>query len=137
MKISWFFIEPDIFYMKNTPRVSGSLYLSLTLNAVQFVYMEKIRSIIDIWFSHFFLHYNESFFKGVKSYYSVFKYECCVEKYPFVMFEIHIVRRTLYFVVNLIFPCILISLMTILGFSLPPDSGEKIGLGKKNKRIIQ
>ena len=45
------------------------------------------------------------------------------------MFEIHLVRRTLYFVVNLIFPCILISFMTILGFSLPPDSGEKIGLG--------
>ena len=44
------------------------------------------------------------------------------------MFEIHLVRRTLYFVVNLIFPCILISFMTILGFSLPPDSGEKIGL---------
>lgn len=51
--------------------------------------------------------------------------------YAFFSFkEIHIVRRTLYFVVNLIFPCILISFMTILGFSLPPDSGEKIGLGK-------
>lgn len=44
------------------------------------------------------------------------------------MFEIHLRRRTLYFVVNLIFPCILISFMTVLGFSLPPDSGEKIGL---------
>jgi nicotinic acetylcholine receptor len=30
--------------------------------------------------------------------------------------------------VNLIFPCVLISFMTVLGFSLPPDSGEKIGL---------
>ena len=47
------------------------------------------------------------------------------------MFEMHLVRRTLYFVVNLIFPCILISFMTILGFSLPPDSGEKIGLGNE------
>lgn len=46
------------------------------------------------------------------------------------MFEIHLVRRTMYFLVNLIFPCILISSMTVLGFSLPPDSGEKVGLGK-------
>jgi nicotinic acetylcholine receptor len=45
------------------------------------------------------------------------------------MFEIHIRRRTLYFEFNLIFPCILISFMSLLGFSLPPDSGEKIGLG--------
>ncbi len=45
------------------------------------------------------------------------------------MFEIHIRRRTLYFVFNLIFPCILISLMSLLGFLLPPDSSEKIGLG--------
>jgi nicotinic acetylcholine receptor len=44
------------------------------------------------------------------------------------MFEIHLRRRTLYFVFNLIFPCVLISFMSLLGFSLPPDSGEKIGL---------
>lgn len=44
------------------------------------------------------------------------------------MFTIHIRRRTLYFVFNLIFPCILISFMSVLGFSLPPESGEKIGL---------
>ena len=67
--------------------------------------------------------------KAVTSYSKTIVYECCVEKFPFVMFEIHIRRRTLYFVVNLIFPCILISFMTVLGFSLPPDSGEKIGLG--------
>jgi len=46
------------------------------------------------------------------------------------MFEIHLGRRTMYFLVNLIFPCILISFMTVLGFTLPPDSGEKVGLGK-------
>ena len=66
--------------------------------------------------------------KEVKSYVNIHKYECCEEKYPFVMFEIHLDRRTMYFVVNLIFPCILIYFMTVLGFSLPPDSGEKIGL---------
>lgn len=44
------------------------------------------------------------------------------------MFIIHLRRRTLYFIINLIFPCLLISFMSVLGFLLPPDSGEKIGL---------
>lgn len=65
---------------------------------------------------------------NVLSYSEAIKYECCPTKYPFVMFVIHIRRRTLYFIFNLVFPCVLISLMSILGFCLPPDSGEKIGL---------
>ena len=71
----------------------------------------------------------EWFLKDITSYSESISYDCCPEKYPFVMFEIHIRRRTLYFVFNLIFPCILISLMSLLGFLLPPDSSEKIGLG--------
>ena len=31
---------------------------------------------------------------------------------------------------NLIVPCVLISSMALLGFTLPPDSGEKLTLGK-------
>ena len=56
------------------------------------------------------------------------KYECCPAIYPFVMIVMHLRRRTLYFIFNLVFPCILISFMCILGFTLPPDSGEKISL---------
>lgn len=67
-------------------------------------------------------------FSDVLSYSEALKYECCPTEYPFVMFIIHIRRRTLYFIFNLVFPCILISMMSILGFCLPPDSGEKIGL---------
>ncbi|CAM4750927.1 unnamed protein product [Rotaria magnacalcarata] len=56
------------------------------------------------------------------------KYECCPTVYPFVLFTVQIRRRTLYYVVNVVVPCVLISFMTLLGFVLPPDSGEKISL---------
>lgn len=47
-----------------------------------------------------------------------------------VTFAIIIRRRTLYYFFNLIVPCVLIASMALLGFTLPPDSGEKLSLGK-------
>ena len=46
-------------------------------------------------------------------------------------------RRTLYYFSNLIVPCLLISSMAILGFTLPPDSGEKLGLGMQINNKMQ
>ncbi|XP_066596793.1 neuronal acetylcholine receptor subunit alpha-7 [Prorops nasuta] len=57
------------------------------------------------------------------------KYQCCPEPYVDVTFTIQIRRRTLYYFFNLIVPCVLISSMALLGFTLPPDSGEKLTLG--------
>ncbi|KAJ8985839.1 hypothetical protein NQ317_006210 [Molorchus minor] len=56
-------------------------------------------------------------------------YVCCPEPYVDVTFTIQIRRRTLYYFFNLIVPCVLISSMALLGFTLPPDSGEKLTLG--------
>ena len=56
-------------------------------------------------------------------------YECCPEPYVDITFTIKIRRRTLYYFFNLIVPCVLISSMALLGFTLPPDSGEKLTLG--------
>ncbi|XP_054718543.1 neuronal acetylcholine receptor subunit alpha-7-like [Uloborus diversus] len=56
-------------------------------------------------------------------------YSCCPEPYVDITFSIHIRRRTLYYGFNLIIPCVLISSMALLGFTLPPDSGEKLTLG--------
>ena len=57
-------------------------------------------------------------------------YECCPEPYLDITFIIKIRRRTLYYFFNLIVPCLLISSMAVLDFTLPPDSGEKLSLGK-------
>ncbi|XP_077862581.1 neuronal acetylcholine receptor subunit alpha-10-like [Saccoglossus kowalevskii] len=48
--------------------------------------------------------------------------------YTDVTYYIHLRRRSLYYVFNLIMPCGLISAVTILTFFLPPESGEKISL---------
>ncbi|CAK8674548.1 unnamed protein product [Clavelina lepadiformis] len=57
-------------------------------------------------------------------------YDCCPNA-PFVdiTFTIHMKRRLLFYVFNLILPCFLITSLTILIFLLPADSGERISLG--------
>lgn len=56
-------------------------------------------------------------------------YNCC--KYPYydVTLNLIIKRKPLYYVFNLILPCALISTLTLIKFFLPPESGEKVGLG--------
>lgn len=58
-------------------------------------------------------------------------YECCKEPYPDVTFTVTMRRRTLYYGLNLLIPCVLISGLALLVFLLPADSGEKISLGEK------
>ncbi|XP_022258930.1 acetylcholine receptor subunit alpha-like 1 isoform X1 [Limulus polyphemus] len=55
-------------------------------------------------------------------------YSCCEEPYPDITFNITLRRKTLFYTVNLIIPCVAISFLSILVFYLPSDSGEKISL---------
>ncbi|XP_012721202.2 neuronal acetylcholine receptor subunit alpha-7 [Fundulus heteroclitus] len=56
-------------------------------------------------------------------------YDCCAEPYPDVTFVVTLRRRTLFYALNLLVPCVLLSSMTLLVFLLPANSGEKISLG--------
>uniref|UniRef100_H2YDT8 Uncharacterized protein n=1 Tax=Ciona savignyi TaxID=51511 RepID=H2YDT8_CIOSA len=56
------------------------------------------------------------------------KYNCCPEIYPDVTYSFHIRRLPLFYMINLIIPCLLISFLTVLVFYLPSDCGEKITL---------
>ncbi|XP_063045956.1 neuronal acetylcholine receptor subunit alpha-7-like [Engraulis encrasicolus] len=66
---------------------------------------------------------------GVPSKRNELYYDCCKEPYPDVTFTVTMRRRTLYYGLNLIIPCMLISGLALLVFLLPADSGEKISLG--------
>jgi len=47
---------------------------------------------------------------------------------PMVIFQLRLRRKTLFYTVNLIIPCVLISFVTVSVFILPADAGEKITL---------
>lgn len=50
------------------------------------------------------------------------------DQFPYVTFHMVIRRKTLFYTVNLIAPCVAISFLTVLVFYLPSKSGEKITL---------
>lgn len=56
------------------------------------------------------------------------KYPCCPTPYIDITYEIFLRRKTLFYTVNLILPCVGISFLTVLVFYLPSDSGEKVTL---------
>ena len=49
--------------------------------------------------------------------------------YPRITFYINLTRKSSYYMISIMVPCILILCIELAVFWLPPDSGEKIGLG--------
>jgi hypothetical protein len=55
---------------------------------------------------------------------------CCPNtSYPYVEFTLYLRRRYTFYVMNIIVPCLLLSVLVMVSFCLPPDAGEKIALG--------
>nr|CAD2158171.1 unnamed protein product [Meloidogyne enterolobii] len=51
-----------------------------------------------------------------------------VASWPMIIATIKMRRRPLFYVFNHIIPCVLISSMALLGFCMPPETGEKINM---------
>ncbi|XP_066933801.1 neuronal acetylcholine receptor subunit alpha-2-like [Clytia hemisphaerica] len=58
----------------------------------------------------------------------VVKYQCCPEPYVDITFNLVLLRKPLYFVFNVIAPCLVLVMTVFFGFFLPPESGERISL---------
>ncbi|XP_023931496.1 neuronal acetylcholine receptor subunit alpha-9-like [Lingula anatina] len=56
-------------------------------------------------------------------------YGCCPEPYNDVTFYLIMCRKPLYYMYNLILPCIVVLSMTAVSFYLPVESGEKVSFG--------
>ena len=56
------------------------------------------------------------------------KYTCCVHKLADVTLVLTIERKPLFYVFNLVLPCLIIVAMVLLGFFLPPESGKLLNL---------
>ncbi|XP_067937010.1 acetylcholine receptor subunit alpha-like 1 [Watersipora subatra] len=57
------------------------------------------------------------------------RYACCDAPQIDITFYVYMQRRTLYYTYNIIIPCVMLSILTLLCFWMKPDSGEKISLG--------
>ncbi|KAM4854945.1 neuronal acetylcholine receptor subunit alpha-9 [Thomomys bottae] len=66
---------------------------------------------------------------GMPAVKNVMIYGCCSEPYPDVTFTLLLKRRSSFYIVNLLIPCVLISFLAPLSFYLPAASGEKVSLG--------
>ncbi len=53
-------------------------------------------------------------------------YPCCEYDFIDITFNLTLRRKTLFYTINLLIPCISINALTILGFYMPSDSGEKV-----------
>ncbi|XP_068691267.1 neuronal acetylcholine receptor subunit alpha-7-like [Montipora foliosa] len=65
---------------------------------------------------------------SVKGTRNVVYYGCCKEPFTDITFEIKIERRSLFYINNLVFPCIVLALLTATAFLFPPETGERISL---------
>ena len=56
------------------------------------------------------------------------KYECCPAPYIDLTYTLEFRRKPLYYIMTIIFPSVLLSLLSCISFLFPADSGERLSL---------
>ncbi|KAI8495813.1 Neuronal acetylcholine receptor subunit beta-4 [Branchiostoma belcheri] len=54
-------------------------------------------------------------------------YDCCPGPWPSIELHIHLKRRRLFYIVNMVIPCLDLLMLNLAAFYIPPDSGERLG----------
>ncbi|XP_078612077.1 neuronal acetylcholine receptor subunit alpha-10-like isoform X1 [Branchiostoma floridae x Branchiostoma japonicum] len=54
-------------------------------------------------------------------------YSCCPDPYVSILFTLQLERRSFFYIFNMVLPCIILMILNVFGFYIPPDSGEKLG----------
>ncbi|XP_070551989.1 neuronal acetylcholine receptor subunit alpha-10-like [Ptychodera flava] len=55
-------------------------------------------------------------------------YSCCPNPYVDVTYTLHIRRRSLFYIYNIVLPAVLLFILVLVGFYLPSDCGERMTL---------
>lgn len=96
-----------------------------------FYFLLCVIKIFKLWFTadltNLVLH-NEWDVVSMKAIRNVLYYQCCPDPYPDITFSLEIKRKPLFYIMSILFPCILTGSVAALGFALPPESGEKVSL---------
>ena len=66
--------------------------------------------------------------KSVTAVRNLVKYTCCPEPYYDITYTLELRRKPLYYIVTIIYPSILLSLLFSISFLFPADSGERTSL---------
>ncbi|EDO41763.1 predicted protein, partial [Nematostella vectensis] len=77
----------------------------------------------------YFVENGEWILESTTSYRKLKKYGCCESEFPEVTYVLELHRRTLFYTMNFILPCVLIAVLALLVFLLPPESGERMSFG--------
>ena len=75
-----------------------------------------------------FVNSTEWNLKQIKETVNSVKYACCPQPFIDITFEIILERKPLFYLFNIILPCLLLVITILFGFFLPPESGERISL---------
>ncbi|XP_066293119.1 neuronal acetylcholine receptor subunit alpha-10-like [Branchiostoma lanceolatum] len=54
-------------------------------------------------------------------------YPCCPDPYVTIVLTLQLERRSYFYMFNMVLPCIVLMILNLFGFYIPPDSGERLG----------
>ena len=56
------------------------------------------------------------------------QFGCCPTPFRSLTFTVKVRRRASYYIINIILPCSIIAVLSLISFCLPPESGERVSL---------
>ncbi|CAH1273183.1 CHRNA7 [Branchiostoma lanceolatum] len=65
--------------------------------------------------------------KGMPMEKRVALYPCCPEPFTTAVLTVQLERRSFFYMFNMVLPCIILMILNVIGFYIPPDSGERLG----------
>lgn len=78
---------------------------------------------------HYTQNFNDFRHANIRHFRSSKLYDCCPKPYVDITYTIHVRRKSLFYTLYLIIPALIITTMVLIGFYLPPESGERMQLG--------